>query len=783
MSRYIDERNIVSSLAGINAELEKIANTQADTLSRKGDTPNQMETNLDMDNFRIINLPPPISDAEPLRQADIDLAQGQVEAYVDAGVEEIDNSVAAAEVILDDKILTATQQANRAEAEADASAGSASASLASAIDANNSQQAAANSATNAFNSATSANLSLVQTQDLYDQFDDRYLGSKSTDPALDNDNLPLLTGALYWNSVSNQMFVYTGSTWVTVNNLASSTAAAISAAEALVSASNAQNSEDAAFGSAGAAESSANAAFNSASASAGSASQAANYAVDALDARDASVLAKGLSESARDAAVVAQGLSEDARDAAVVAQGLSEDARDAAALSAIAAADSADEAESWSLLTEAQQANLVRLNRSMVANPDSADASLLADFGRKGYGVGDDEGINKAVSFAELFTFTRASNKTAIDNASGLLVTVPANEPAFSYSSVFGGRKPLTIHEARTNIATRNKADANALATWTKTNVTVATVADPQFGNVIELTDNAQSGRHAAVFPSHLTSGSTYTRSVRFKKPSVDGIPFVRLSVRTTGDFNESQVTFDAATGVVVSGTLAHKIKSIGDYFEVEFSSEVNSSANNGFYIGLQESAGVQSYIGTGKKLLIALPQMELGAFATPPIETEATTATRAADVCTIDDLSGWFNPSEGTFVIEFEYDGINKPLNSNVIGIGQGTSSSRIEARIDGITQVFSIASGVSSQSVSGLIVGANALAFSYDGTNIYASLNGGLVATLSLGATNPALFNRLIVGGTTVSISRPLNGAINFLDYKDYAATDAQLIEWSTI
>lgn len=51
------------------------------------------------------------------------------------------------------------------------------------------------------------------TAALYDSFDDRYLGSKTAAPTLDNDGNSLISGALYWNSVSNQMFVWSGVAW------------------------------------------------------------------------------------------------------------------------------------------------------------------------------------------------------------------------------------------------------------------------------------------------------------------------------------------------------------------------------------------------------------------------------------------------------------------------------------------------------------------------------------------------------------------------------------------
>jgi hypothetical protein len=48
----------------------------------------------------------------------------------------------------------------------------------------------------------------------YDNFDDRYLGAKSSNPTLDNDGNALLAGALYYNTTVPEMRLYTGSAWV-----------------------------------------------------------------------------------------------------------------------------------------------------------------------------------------------------------------------------------------------------------------------------------------------------------------------------------------------------------------------------------------------------------------------------------------------------------------------------------------------------------------------------------------------------------------------------------------
>ena len=69
-------------------------------------------------------------------------------------------------------------------------------------------------ATNASNSATASANSAAAAATTYDNFDDRYLGQKSSDPSTDNDGDALLTGALYFNTSNNVMMVYTGSAWV-----------------------------------------------------------------------------------------------------------------------------------------------------------------------------------------------------------------------------------------------------------------------------------------------------------------------------------------------------------------------------------------------------------------------------------------------------------------------------------------------------------------------------------------------------------------------------------------
>jgi lysophospholipase L1-like esterase len=70
MARYT-KTGTPNTIGQINAELDLIAVAIDDTLSRVGDTPNQLEATLDVNSNRIINLPAPLSPTDAARLQDI----------------------------------------------------------------------------------------------------------------------------------------------------------------------------------------------------------------------------------------------------------------------------------------------------------------------------------------------------------------------------------------------------------------------------------------------------------------------------------------------------------------------------------------------------------------------------------------------------------------------------------------------------------------------------------------------------------------------------------------
>lgn len=127
---------------------------------------------------------------------------------------------------------TATTQAGIATTKAGEALNSATNAANSATAAGNSATAAGNSATaaalsesNANNSAISAASSAASAAAALDNFDDRYLGAKTSDPALDNDGNALITGALYFNSADGVMKIYTSSGWISASSASVATLA------------------------------------------------------------------------------------------------------------------------------------------------------------------------------------------------------------------------------------------------------------------------------------------------------------------------------------------------------------------------------------------------------------------------------------------------------------------------------------------------------------------------------------------------------------------------------
>lgn len=137
---------------------------------------------------------------------------GTGEARTDSDVTEVriiadeaegykDQAATSASAAASSASAAATAETNAETAEANAETAEANAEAA---------QAAAEAAQAAAEAAQAA------AEAVYDDFDDRYLGAKSSNPSVDNDGDALATGALYFNTTVPEMRVYTGSAWTSL---------------------------------------------------------------------------------------------------------------------------------------------------------------------------------------------------------------------------------------------------------------------------------------------------------------------------------------------------------------------------------------------------------------------------------------------------------------------------------------------------------------------------------------------------------------------------------------
>lgn len=173
----------VNNAAAINTQLNAINDQLDNTLSLDGSVPNAMGADLDLNNNDLLNVGTINGASASGLSAGLTTVVGlSTEIATVAGISADVTQVAADTVAI-----------NAASANASAAAASAGAASTSETNAAASEAAAAAS---------------------YDAFDDRYLGAKAVEPTLDNDGAALLTGALYFNTVANEMRVYNGAAWV-----------------------------------------------------------------------------------------------------------------------------------------------------------------------------------------------------------------------------------------------------------------------------------------------------------------------------------------------------------------------------------------------------------------------------------------------------------------------------------------------------------------------------------------------------------------------------------------
>lgn len=217
----------------------------------------------------------------------------------------------------------------------------------------------------------------------------------------------------------------------------------------------------------------------------------------------------------------------------------------------------------------------------------------------------------------------------------------------------------IRVEEQRANLLLRSVNFADAA--WQKVNTAAVTVGVSSQGLPINtVSDNATLASHSITqLGSASVAGGTAVAVSIFAKAGSLGHAFLGIGGTSTSA-NPPFISVNLATGavaVVAGAVLLSGAVPVGDgWWRVFLVANVlaTGSVVLDARLSLDGLWANRVYAGSGQNALFTGAQLELGASATSYIPTELSQVTRAADVCSVNTLSPWYNAIEGSLVAEF---------------------------------------------------------------------------------------------------------------------------------
>lgn len=377
-------------------------------------------------------------------------------------------------------------------------------------------------------------------------------------------------------------------------------------------------------------------------------------------------------------------------------------------------------------------------------------------------------GTKQYNSATDLITFSRTSSATFL-GSNGLLQTAAANTPRIEYD-YNGTVKGLLIEEQRTNLR-ENSVDLSVAGFLANGAVLTGSQPDPNGGStgfVLSALDGISKYRGifatGSVAAGDSITGSIWikgvageTTEIRLLRNGSGPFEFTRKSITLTGDWQRESVTHTFT----------------------------NSQENSRLDVGRITSGA------TAQSISLAWCQVEVGSFPTSYIPTSGSTATRTADVATIQTSAFGYNAEAGTVVCDFSmsFDGSNYP---RVWEIGS-TINNQDRINLYGHAPDDKIGCGFRTADVpqAGFSLSTNntvptaqiKAAFAWEENNVAAVQDGGTVQTDSVATLkggNPR--TSLALGYTTISSADIMNGHLKSIQYYPRRLTNAQLQELTT-
>lgn len=286
-------------------------------------------------------------------------------------------------------------------------------------------------------------------------------------------------------------------------------------------------------------------------------------------------------------------------------------------------------------------------------------------------------------TFNELITFTRATGGGRF-NAAGRYEWLPANEPRIDYDPVTLQPRGILIEEQRTNLLLRS-AEFDSTS-WAKINtaVVVNAVTAPDGSVTAEkLVEDSSYGQHRVHQQSVMLASNTTVCMSAFLKSGERSKALVAIT-KKDGSFRCR--LFDLSAGTNSQPTtrgyttppVNFGMEDVGDGW---YRCWVSDSVGD---VGIIQDTGrvfifngAPSYAGDGTSgIYIWGAQLEVGSFPTSYIPTTTAQVTRAADLCSVNNLSPWYRADEGTLVVDWNLP-VNTSDNNQLAAFGSAVASS----------------------------------------------------------------------------------------------------------
>lgn len=419
--------------------------------------------------------------------------------------------------------------------------------------------------------------------------------------------------------------------------------------------------------------------------------------------------------------------------------------------------------------------------RSMLRLPYRG-ASLSLAFDSQQYAMGAIGKRPAAFAFSDLITFTRASGGGRF-NASGQYEWLPANQPRIDFDPVTGECRGLLIEEQRTNLLTYSSDFASAA--WAKSGVIVPSdrfAAPDGYASATKLVETTANTNHFLNRVVTITAGSAYSFSV-FAKAGERTHAIISFG-KASSPYTRIRALVNLVTGEVTSAHVRNPVSATisanpigGGVYRIAVSGVIDATTTDG-YVDVRIYNGAEAYQGDGTSgIYIWGAQLEQGAFPTSYIPTTDAQVTRASDIASVNKLSPWYNPEQGTLFVE----AVAYGATGLIAAFSDGTANNRIEQYFNSgkVTSLMITNGDYMLTGACDVVTTAQSakVATAFSSAGLASSVNGSAVVTDDTVPTIPAL-TRAYIGADSVGV-RQLNGHIRVLRFYPKRLSDSQLQE----